>query len=184
LNNFIRETLLSDEESRKQEEKTKETSHEKLKFISSLINDFFGYFDDISSQRQNLKEKGDKSGILKYIEQLKAEIENLRKQSTLSDEQSKVLQELTNEEEKLQKELSGILSDIESVNSFKNKSNDLIQRLKSIKEEHQNYLNTDFVTAEFNNAFEFVNGIEKSFNDGINSLTSNLKKQFASFGRN
>jgi predicted ATPase len=171
LNNFIRETLLSDGNSRKQEEKTKETSHEKLKFISSLINDFFGYFDDITSQRQNLKEKGDKSGILKYIEQLKAEIESLRKQSTLSEKQSKVLQELTNEEEKLQKELSGIVSDIESVNSFKNKSNDLVQRLKSIKEEHQNYLNTDFVTTEFNKAFKFISVIEKLFNDGIDSLT-------------
>lgn len=170
LNNFIRETLLSDESSRKQEEITKETSHEKLKFISSLINDYFGYFDDITSQKQNLKEKGDKSGILKYIQQLKSEIEILRKQSTLSEEQSKYLQDLTNEEEKLKKELSGILSDIESISSFKNKSNDLVQRLKSIKEEHQNYLNTDFVSGEFNKSFEFVNRIEKLFNEGIDSL--------------
>lgn len=171
LNNFIRETLLSDGDSRKQEEKTKEISHEKLKYISSLINDFFGYFDDISSQRQSLKEKGDKSGILKYLEQLKSEVESLRKQSTLSEEQSKVLQDLTNEEEQLQKELSGIISDVESINGFKNKSNDLVQRLKSLKDEYQNYFNTDFVTAEFNKAFEFVNGIEKSFNDGIDLLT-------------
>lgn len=170
LNDFIRETLLADATSRKAEERARETSHSRLQTISNLINDVFAYQEDIITQRNSIKEKGDKSGITKYIDQLKREIEQLKLHSTLTFEESQMLDRLSKDQETRAKELSNLTADSASVATFFDKAKTIAQRLQSLKSEYSSYLNSAFAKSEFDEKFSFIENLEKSIQDAKDAM--------------
>lgn len=76
------------------------------KIISNKIDDLFFLLDDIKKLKENISNEGDKKGIEDTIAKLEAEIEQLKKESGLSDEQLDKYKGQKDTERKLRDDLS------------------------------------------------------------------------------
>jgi len=170
LNNFIKETLLSDNDSKQAEENATNTSNNKQRSISSLINDLLGFLADFRITQKSIKEKGDKKGILKFIDEIKKDIDLLKKQSTLTKEQAEELDKLTIQEKELQKRIEEGTSDKVTIDKFVENALSISQRLKNLKDEYYNYLNIVSNKEQFLKEFSYIDEL----NDRINTSHRNL----------
>ena len=75
------------------------------KIISNKIDDLFFLLDDIKNLKDNISNEGDKKGIEDTIKKLEVEIEELKKESGLSDEKLDKYKEQKDTERKLRDKL-------------------------------------------------------------------------------
>jgi len=170
LNNFINETLLSDEESKNAEDQAKETSRIKQRNINSMINDLLEFLDDFRIKQKLIKEKGDKKGIAKFIADIKKEIEDLKKQSTLTKEQSDKLDQLSESQKKLQKQFEEYTSDRTTISKFVENTQNFLSRVTNLKAENWNYLHSEKIKEEYNKEFKFIDELQSQLQTAENNL--------------
>ena len=190
LNNFVRDALLADEDSKIEEVKNRQTAQEKQKEISALINDFFGHVDNFRTTQKEVREIGNKDGITKYLKQLKAELAELKKRSDLNDSEQKKVVKLTEKGESIKKEIANLKEDSAQIESFSKKAKILSKSLSELKVDCSSFLNLEASRSDFDGVFKFIDRItaqidtasesligEDLFGDGIDFVDGSLSKR-------
>lgn len=182
LNKFIMNVITQDKKIQKQYINKISLVRNISSQITIEINNLFILESNIVSLEKNIKEVGDEKGIVNYIDDLKKQMEELKKQSGFSSAQINDIRILSDEKSKLHKSLINLQQDRETVSRFFMDITSKLEDLDTIKENYIGYLiNKDIkdmaeLSLKWVNAQKNQLGIDlKSINKSIAEKEQNIK---------
>lgn len=155
LNSFILGILLQDETASKYNEQKRSAISRAEKEISKQINELFSTREDIEKIKTDIKNLGDEKGVSRFIDNLKRQIEEIKKNSGLSQEQIDKYEELTEKIKDLEEKNTSLTQDSESLNEFSEALKDRVDT-EDIFDEYQEYFSDEDIRKQILNDFGFV----------------------------
>ncbi|WP_139822671.1 hypothetical protein [Tuberibacillus sp. Marseille-P3662] len=173
-----------------------ETHNKKVKDLKTQIEEdittLFNIKSELDEANQEVKNLGDKTTVQNEINRLESEVDKIRESSGLSYEDNKKYEELSEQKEKLDKELLINDSNLKVLDEYKGYVEYQSKRYKElIEEKTEQFLNRiddegkmllenitkeikDFIDEEFNNfirnKFSITETIEEKLNEGKTNI--------------
>lgn len=171
LNSFIQSIILEDENAARYfEQKTAEISKSE-KEISKEVNNLFSIEDDIERLNEEIKNTGDEKGIVRYIEQLKMQIESVKAKTGLSKEELQKYETLTGEIKTIEEANNNLAEDKKHVEEF---GSELKTRLDvdDLMEEYQDYFTDALTKKHVSENFDFIGKLKLNVDAATEKVVS------------
>lgn len=149
LNEFVLSVLLQDREAQAAYDRHLQSVRQAESEISMLADQILGFRQQEESFKNQLKEVGDADAVRRHIAEVVSEIEKIRAQSGLTQDQASKLQTLSVEEAELRKSQRNIESDKKVLDQQRQRSASLIKQIQSGVESSSSLLNTAEVKVAF-----------------------------------
>ncbi|MEW6505891.1 MAG: hypothetical protein AB1457_18215, partial [Chloroflexota bacterium] len=141
LNKFILNVILQDAEIKTKYEQTLGQIGLLFQSLPTKIAELFSEAEDIKRTEEELKQAGDEKGIETYVQTLQAEIDVMKAESGLTEDELKQYEAFTTREAEINTSLSNLEGDKKTIRSLHAQLISKVDGAKEIAEEHQGYLN-------------------------------------------
>ena len=164
LNKIIRELITEDEMSKElyDEFVSKVIQNDKLR--NGQIDIYFETQKEISSLENELKTKSNKSVLEKNIESNLKKIEELNKETGLTEEQIKEFEGLQSKLENGNMQLQNLRDDLSSIQTFNTELNTVIKNLVQKKNSVLVSLKHEEIRTTYDNEYSFIDTLAEAFN--------------------
>ena len=118
LNEFIFSVLIQDEKAHSEYTTHKKRVEKSVKEIEVKVSEYFKLSKEAEAIKESIKEKGDESGVKKYLGKIEEEIKILKGKSGLTDEQLQSYESLSKSESETQASIDELEHDLEKINEL------------------------------------------------------------------
>lgn len=164
LNNLIEDIIIQDTSKSSLIQKYESLSSENNTNITNKINKLYQIKNELSKNKSDFKEKGDKEGIENEIKKLNNELKELKKKTNFSEENLNTYNRLKLELDHLLKENENIEQQINKINLIKLKSfinDDISYELVSLEDENSTLIKEIFKEISEKYQIEWIGKLKK-----------------------
>ena len=176
LNSFILGILLQDENALKFYEQKKFEISKAEKETSKQVNELFSTREDIEKIQTEIKNLGDEKGVVRFIDNLKKQIEAVKKKSGLSQDQITKYEELTGKIKDLEEKNTSLTQDSEALENFSEALKEQVDT-QEIFEEYKEYFSDEDIQKQVLNGFGFVKKVSGEIENARKKLAAVIQEK-------
>lgn len=177
LNKVIRNLIIEDPDSKEKYDDFITLLKSNDKEIESKIDNYFEIKDKIISLENSLKTKGNKELLEKNISNNQQKINELKKQTGLTEEEIKNYNKLQDDLKLINAEKIGINNDYRKISNFNDESLNIITNLKRQKDILINSLENQYLKTVFNDKYKIIDNLLFDFSESIKEYETEINEE-------
>ena len=181
LNGFVQNILLQDETIKDKNQELQDQIKNLSKTIPVDITEVFTLKKEIAQVEEEAKQIGDEKGIEAFISSLEKEIDSIKNESGLNQEEITQYESLVEKEKDITTKISNLQEDKKTIGSFEESMNSEIFSISSTHEEYTNYLNDGDIKKKFVEESGFITGLNESLQKLVFGTTAEIERKITEY---